>query len=468
MSFAHLILCVSILLTVSDLSIAQTPPIERDPTITSWPKTRPERTEHRESSSLQDVEWFLDELQKRGASFTREVIGQSVRNRDLLLVTVADPPTTPVDARRAGKMVVYIQANIHGGEVEGKESVQVLLRQIAQGRHAAWLEQCVLLITPIYNVDGNEALGDGRRNRPNQNGPAIIGRRPNGQGLDLNRDCIKAESPEMRAVLEAVYGRWDPDVIIDLHATNGTRHGYGLTYSPPLDPNTVSPVLEFARDELLPEIRRRLAPELQTFDYGNFRGKKWSTFGPEPRYATNYAGTRNRIGLLSEAMSYLPFDERIAVTNLYVTAILDRLCEVGAPKIRDLIRIADQTVIGWGTAPEEAPELGVRFELASRGVEGVLLEDPEQKTGPGPTKPGPSIEVEAEIFDRFRATETARFPGAYFIPASQPELITLLRRHGIQVERLRQEWSGPIDSFAIETCTTAERPFQGHYLVRLA
>ncbi|MCA8959705.1 MAG: M14 family metallopeptidase [Planctomycetes bacterium] len=431
-----------------------------------WPLTRPERTDFTETSTSDDVKRFLDGLQSLGAPFTREVVGRSTQGRDLELVVVSDRPTTPEATRRAGKLVVYIQANIHGGEVEGKEAVQILLREIAQGRHADWLARSVLLTIPIYNPDGNDALGDARRLRSSQNGPAIVGQRPNGQGLDLNRDCIKAESPEMRAVLEHVYGRWDPDVVLDLHTTNGTRHGFRLTYSPPLDPNTPEPVLGYTRDHLLPDVRAALAAQgMQTFDYGNFAKDRWQTFGAEPRYVTNYAGTRGRIGVLSEATSYLPFRDRVDATHRFVREILDRL---DPPTILARVRESDDRVIGWGLAPEQAPALGVRFEPTSRGRESIPLEDPEHRPASSSAPPGPLKTVEAEIFDRFSATRTASFPGAYFIPSAYPELIALLVRHGIRVERLEEPWEGTIDSFSIDDLGEGKDLYQGHRSKALA
>jgi predicted deacylase len=161
------------------------------------------------------------------------------------MAIASDPQvTTPLEAKRLGRPIVYIQAHIHGGEVEGKEAAQALLRDLYR-ENSELLKKLVLVVVPIYNIDGNEKWGDGRVNRRSQTGPAIVGERPNDAGLDLNRDCMKAESPEMQSVLNGVYNPWDPDVVFDLHTTDGTRHGYELTYSPPLHPNTHPGVFEY-------------------------------------------------------------------------------------------------------------------------------------------------------------------------------------------------------------------------------
>ena len=190
------LLLTATLLVGAPLSAVST----EDPARPDWPRTRAERTENQETSTLADVEDFIAQLIARGAPIRRETLGISAENREIPLVICADPMVASgAEARATGRLVIYLQANIHGGEIEGKEVVQMLLRELAAGVHPQWLTRCVFVCTPIYNTDGNEAWGPGLENRAHQNGPPIVGRRPNGQGLDLNRDCRKASSPEMRA-----------------------------------------------------------------------------------------------------------------------------------------------------------------------------------------------------------------------------------------------------------------------------
>ncbi len=469
------------------------------------PRTRAETTEYAETSTLADVEEFLAALQRAGAPWTVTTLGTSTLGRDIPLVIAADPPVaSPHEARASGRVVVYVQANIHGGEVEGKEVAQILLRDLATERAAGLLERIVFVVCPIYNVDGNEAFGSGDRNRAGQNGPARVGRRPNGMGLDLNRDCVVAWSPEMRGVLDRVYRRWDPDVVLDLHTTNGTRHGYHLTYSPPLLPDCDGPLLAFARDELLPTVRQRLRKKakdpLETFPYGNMSRREgappgWRTFSPHPRYVTNYAGLRNRIGILSEATSYRDFADRVRSTRQFVRAVLDVIA-ARADDVLALTAEADARVAAWGADPANAPELGITFAPASRGEETVLLEkapakgegedggdgDAEHPTGP----PTEIEEVTAPIYDRFVAEDRRSLPAAYAFPGAYPELAALLARHGIRVERTRRAWRGEVSTLTLESvepgrklqgrtmtsvtgtwATDAKRPLEvGSYVVR--
>lgn len=444
------------------------------PNLQDWPQTKAERTSYRETSSYSDVVGFLNGLMDKNPPMRLTWIGRSHLGRTMPLVVVANNPRiTPLQAKAEGKLVVYIQANIHAGEVEGKESAQTLLREIAQNPKHPYLDRMVLLVNPIYNIDGNDNWGPAARNRPSQDGPDPVGLRPNGQGFDLNRDCMKAESHEMRAILEHVYRAWDPEAIMDLHTTNGTRHGYVLTYSPPLNPTTDAGVLKYTRDQLLPrvrgEFRRKTGREL--FDYGNTAGRgeqmRWETFGQEPRYVSNYAGIRNRVGVLSEAASFQPFELRVSATLDFVKLVLDNLSR-DSKKVIDLCRKADARMVSLSQSVAMSAELGIRFELDQRGKEKIPLEKPNPNDPVGRGKPPKYFEtIEMPVFDRFKANRTAKFPAGYVVPAAYREVAELAARHGATVERLTADWISGGDFFTIKEAVLAPQAFQGHRMLRL-
>ena len=219
--------------------------------------TKAERTAYAETSSHADVLAFIETLESRGAGIKAWVLGRSPEGRVLPVVLASRPLVTSAEAAAAtGKPVVWLQANIHAGEVEGKEVAQMLLRDLTLGPLRPLLDSIVLLVIPIYNADGNEAWAPGDINRPGQNGPPLVGKRANGKGLDLNRDYTKLEAPETRAAAELI-DRWNPHLFIDLHTTNGSYHGYGLTWSPGLNPNR-TPINDYVQDDFLPEIRNRI------------------------------------------------------------------------------------------------------------------------------------------------------------------------------------------------------------------
>src|SRR5687768_16910985 len=277
-------------------------------------QTTPERTGFRETSRYADVMAFLGALQKASPKIHLTTFGLTNEKRPLPLAVAGAPDASPEAVRRTGKLRVYIQANIHGGEVEGKESAQMLLREIAEGTHEDWLKTMVLIVAPIYNADGNERVA--LNNRDAQHGPmGGQGQRANAQGLDLNRDHVKLDSPEARAVVRLL-DDYDPHVSMDLHTTNGSRHAYFLTYAPPLNPATDPAIISLLRQEWLPWVTRTIKTKYNWdyYYYGNPGGgrgragepapeRAWRSFDSRPRFNNNYIGLRNRIAILSEAFA---------------------------------------------------------------------------------------------------------------------------------------------------------------------
>ncbi len=262
------------------------------------PRTTAERSNYAATSTSAEVGAFLDSLELAGAPIAVSEMGTSALGRPIYLVIAADPAvTSAAEAAASGKLVVYLQANIHAGEVEGKEAVLALLRELA-GPRRDLLQRLVVLIAPNYNPDGNDAFGPQAANRSEQNGPELVGQRADGLNLDLNRDYFKAEAPETRASLTRVYASWDPALMVDLHTTDGTRHGYLLTYASPLDPNGPAGPTGFVRDQMLPALRRTLQDKYHEpiFDYGNVETplapQSWDSYAPLGWYGTNYGSGR--------------------------------------------------------------------------------------------------------------------------------------------------------------------------------
>jgi len=352
------------------------------------PATRAERTGYTETSSYADVVGFIDSLEAVGARIATGTIGRTTQGRDIPYVIASRPRvSTPEEARQLGRPIVYVQGNIHAGEVEGKEALLALLRDLVLDPKPNVLDSVVLVAVPIYNADGNEKLAPQSRNRTEQNGPEMVGERANGQGLDLNRDYVKAEAPETRASL-AMFERWRPDLFVDLHTTNGSYHGYALTYSPSLHPS--APLGAYTRDTLLPELRRRMQERhgVATFPYGNFSTEYgadvnadttkqgWYTYDHRPRFGTNYYGLRGGVSILSEAYSHDPFERRVRATYAFVREVLSLAAERGAE-------------IRGRSAAARGQTVALRSELTrSPRIEDVIAEDLAAQPDSAPTEPG--------------------------------------------------------------------------------
>lgn len=431
-------------------------------------QTRAERTEYRETSTHQDVLDFLAELERRGAGIKVWTMGRSTEGRDIPVVLASRPLVAGAEeAHASGKPVVYLQANIHAGEVEGKEAAQMLLRELTLGSLRPLLDSVVLLVVPIYNTDGNEAWAPGAVNRPGQNGPETVGRRSNGQGLDLNRDYVKLEAPESRASVELIT-RWDPDAFIDLHTTNGSYHGYALTWSPGLNPNS-PPVNRFVQDTFLPEVAERMRERhgIRTFPYGNFRNQEpdslrqgWETYDGKARYGSNWHALRNRVSILSEAYSNDPFETRVAATYAFVREVLSLLVEQQE-------EFTQRTREAW--APDS---VAVRQRLAQAEEREVIAEithaDGDGSHGYARRRrTGEFRTVRMPVWDRFISRHSEAIPSAYLIPDQHQNVVELLRRHGVRVVRLPSGWAAPSESFLINSVSHARREFEKHLLASL-
>lgn len=428
-------------------------------------QTRPERTAGAETSTYADVVAFVDSLATRTHAIRLGTLGASPEGRSLPYVIAARPMIdSPGDAERSGKPVIYIQGNIHSGEVEGKEAAQAILRDLTVGPLQSLLDSVIVVMVPIYNADGNERFGPGEKNRPGQNGPAIVGTGGNGQGLNLNRDYVKLEAPETRASY-ALLERWEPDLFIDLHTTNGSYHGYALTWSPGLNPNS-SPANDYVRDHFLPTVRDRLRKRehLETFPYGNFRNQDpdslilgWETYDARPRFGTNAMGLRGRIAILSEAYSNDPFPTRIHSTYLFLRAILS----LAAEERSTVKRVVAASAV-W-----RPDSIAIRSVFAPPTMQDVIAEI-TQADGDGShgfarrRRTGVFRTIRMPVVDRFVAGARVARPAGYLLPPQHADLVRLLRTQGVLVQRLDAPWQGEAEAFTVDSLAVAPFLFEGH------
>jgi hypothetical protein len=464
-------------------TVASLPPAVTDP---RWPRTRAERSNYTETSHYADVVAFIDSLQRIGAPIAVGNIGTTNENRAIPYVIASRPPVaTPAAARASGKPVVYVQGNIHAGEVEGKEALQALVRDLVFQSKPNVLDSIVLIAVPIYNADGNERFADQARNRGSQNGPVLVGQRPNAQGLDLNRDYIKLDAPETRASL-AMFNAWNPHVFVDLHTTNGSYHGYALTYAPSLNPAAdIAPAFDgggYTRDSILPELRRRVRTRhgYETFDYGNFASQDsvergWFTYDHRPRFGTNYYGLRGRISVLSEAYSHDPFARRVASTYAFVSELLSLVAERG-PRIRTIAATADSSVTAWGTNGS-GPDIPIRASLTTTPYSGDVIVENLESTGDtvrtepgvrrGIRRTGTYSRVRMPIYDRFVPTLATPPAWGFAVSASDSSALRTLNLHGVTVQRITAACTVAGETFATDSVVVSPTPFQGRREVRV-
>ena len=431
-------------------------------------QTRAEFSQYQETTRYEEVMSFLDAVVLASEMMHLTTFGYTTEGRALPLLVYGDVwDASPEEIRRTGKTRVFIQANIHAGEVCGKEALLMLVRDLAVAEHVEWADSLVLLIAPIYNADGNERIS--LYNRPHQHGPVGgMGQRSNAQGYDLNRDHMKLESPEARSLIQLMRD-YDPHVLLDLHTTNGTAHAYHLTYAPPLNPNTADPILDLLHNEWLPWVTRSIRDlyEWEYYYYGNMpspdedRERGWYTFDHRPRFNNNYVGLRNRFAILSEAYAYATFEDRILATLYFVEEIVN-YTHAHASQIRKIIDEVDlQSVVGERLAVRSQV---VRSDEPVEILLGETIEERHPYTGQvmlrrqGERRPEPMYEY--GVFD---PAETETAPKTYFIPPGLNNAFDRLEAHGIWFEALTEERTMRLERFRIDSTHVAEQEFQGSH-----
>ncbi len=386
-------------------------------------KTRAEATGWKETSLHADVMSFLHRL----PGITVGSFGASAEGRDLPLVTLG--AATPEEARAKGLPVVMVICGIHAGEVEGKEAIQMLLRDLVAGAHPGLAEPLALVIVPLFNPDGNDRMDPENRRLDlgkltGQIGPDAVGTRVNAAGINLNRDYLRQASVEMPLLHREVYLRWWPDLTIDCHSTNGSVHRFALTYDTPhtVESGRREPI-RFMRDELLPEITRRVraGSGRETFFYGNFvedeggeggEGEGWMTYTHHPRFGSNYRGLTGRMDLLLETYSYQSFEERTLATYEFLVESLRLVGERSADVRR---------VNGLSRTPPE--RIAVRYRLEAEDTPARILTTRKPRT-----LDGEPIEVTIPHLARFVGAEVVTRPWAYAVP--EP-IARFLAGHGL-------------------------------------
>jgi hypothetical protein len=458
-------------------------------------RTRAESSNYEETSTYDDVMRIVKGAVAASPLARYESYGKTEEGREMPLLILSEPAVAaPEAARKLGRPIVFIQGNIHAGEVEGKEAALILARRLTQGDLRPLLKQLVIVVAPIYNADGNEKFNV--MNRTAQNGPvAGVGTRENAKGLDLNRDHMKLDSAEARAFVGAL-NRWDPHVGIDLHTTNGSYHGYHLTYAPTLNPNADHRLIALARERVLPAVQQAVQKKhnFRTYYYGNFARESgtaressrvdptnpgdtiWRTFDHRPRFNNNYIGLRNRLAILSEAYSYLDFRGRVRVTEVFVEETLN-VVAANSARITQLTTQIDNDTRSY--AAGKGPALGVDFRIAALpSPVDILVGDVEKKLNPRSGREmlvmsEKTMPVTMKDFGLFETTRTVQMPRGWLIPRAHVDssaystAIDRLRLHGVQVQRVAADTEVSVERFIIDGYTRAPKPFQNRSEARL-
>ena len=392
--------------------------------------------------------------------------GVSPQGRTLpLLIVSKQKAFTPAAAARTRQAVVLIQAGIHSGEIDGKDAMFTILREmLVQHRDTGVLDSVIILFVPIFSVDAHERFSP--YNRINQNGPAEMGWRVTAQNLNLNRDYMKADAPEMRAML-TLFRQWLPDLYIDCHVTDGIDMQYDITYATELGPSIDARIAAYLKQTLLPPVLDRVEkdghhifwyvfPREET-DLSKGMGGGAST----PRFSTGYAALQNRPSILIETHMLKPYKTRVEATASFLRGTIASVAG-SASALRRVVREADQRRIA--VADRILP---LKFELGKDSTmlpfKGIRLraEQSEISGGRHLIYTGEPYEIMVPFFDHILTVDSVALPAAWVIPPEWGFVPEILALHGVHVRILAQAETLTITTDRFTNVRFAARPYEG-------
>jgi len=438
-------------------------------------QTVAEKSDFKSTSDYNDVKVFIEQLKKSSHYIREENLAITNEGREVPLLIIGNPlPKSSEDLINDKRIVVYIQANIHAGEVEGKEATLMYLRDMLREKNPEILKNVVLLVCPLFNADGNEKISP--LNRTYQNGPVNgVGVRYNGQFLDLNRDAMKAESPEVRGVLTNVFNKWDPAVFMDCHTTDGSYHVEPTTFTWMVNPNGDNSLIRYMRDKMMPEMSETLSGKykIENCFYGEFfdmlnPDQGWVLDASEPRYMTNYFGIRNRLGILNENYVYADFKSRVLGCYYLIHSLIEYTSSHKS-EIEDMLLEADKRTIARGANPAVSDSFAIEYKVRPspdkvtiRTYEAELINN-DVNGWKNYRRTERQKDVTVPYYIDYYATKNVRFPFAYLLTTRDPALTDLMKIHGIKMEKLSVDSKIEVQQFEISDLKGATRLNQGHY-----
>jgi len=377
-------------------------------------------------------------------------------------------------ARERGLPVVLIQGGIHSGEIDGKDAGFLALREILQGKVAKGaLDKLVWVFVPVFSVDGHERFG--AWNRPNQRGPEQMGWRTTAQGYNLNRDYVKADAPEMQAMLRLV-NEWDPLVEVDLHVTDGAKFEHDVSIQ-------VEPVhagdaeLRKAgrawRDGVLADLSGQGSLPLPY--YPSFVVSDDPTSGFEdgvapPRFSHGYFWLRNRMGMLVETHSWKTYPVRVRVTHNAIVSVLEQVARHGG----EWLRVAHEADVRSSQPGKLAVPLAYAAGKQSHLVDFLGYEytrTPSEVSGALMTRYDESKPQvwKIPLRDNVQPSVSVVPPAAgYLVPAAEAAWVgAKLKQHGIEFRTISAQPAKAVETFRASDATPAAASLEGHQRMTL-
>lgn len=417
---------------------------------------------HDFSPNYVDTRAWFDRLDAASDLIRIEQFGVSPEGRPIYAV-VASKDGAAFDP---AKPVLMIQAGIHPGEIDGKDAGMMLLRDIAFYGKDGLLDRVNLILVPILSVDGHERAG--AYSRPNQRGPRIQGWRNTATNQNLNRDYLKLDQPEMRAVRGLIL-KYRPDLYVDVHVTDGMDYQYDVTYGFNGENGTFSRSpnsSEWLDGVFKPAMNAALEAQ------GHIPGEL--VFGmddDDPRAGLNDGGLGERFSngwgaaahvptILIENHSLKPHEQRVLGTYVFIEEALRLLADQGAA-----LRAATEQ--DMALRPAEIPTNFEQEETPSstRAFKGIRYEMYDS-----PASGRPEVrwlgEADPELwrmpFYGSKSTLTLKRPTAYWVPGYRADIIERLKAHGVMMEAVTAPRTVEVSMLRLVDPKLATRANEGH------
>ncbi|RMG60400.1 MAG: hypothetical protein D6722_21010 [Bacteroidetes bacterium] len=427
-----------------------------------------ERSQGQASATYAEAIAYYQRLAEAYPEVHIEEAGPTDIGRPLHAVVVSDGTSSnPADLRRAGNRILLILNGIHPGEPCGIDASMMLARDLVQQAELQpLLQRLAVVIVPVYNIGG--ALNRGDWARTNQVGPVAYGFRGNARNLDLNRDFIKADSRNARSFAR-LFHRWQPDLFIDTHTTNGADYPAVLTYIY-THPDKLPPALAtYQQERLIPHMSAHMAEAgIPISPYVNVFGRTpddggMAAFLDLPRYASGYAALFQTLSVITEAHMLKPFSERVEATYHFLLGVAQHMnanhealaAAIAAGKAE--VRATERFAIHWETDRERVDS------LLFHGYEGRYR--PSAVTGQPRLYYDHSAPYQRNIpyYPYLKETTHSTRPVAYLIPQAYPELVERLQANAIQLRRLSQDTVLTVEVSYIDAWESRSRPYEGHF-----
>ena len=430
-----------------------------------------EKSNQLESPDYENTLKYFQKFADKTPFVNIKTIGLTPQGRELKVIIVSkDKAFSAEQAKKTGKAIVLIQNGIHPGEVEGKDACMLLLREILITKEKQLLlDNTILLIIPVLNVDGHERVSP--FNRPNQNGPKKMGWRTNALNLNLNRDYLKAYTPEIKSFLK-LFNDWLPDFMIDNHTTNGADYQYHVTYGIETHQNIDRDLVNWIDKKYLPYLTNKV--EDDGFIVGPYMEFKSGTIESgildlpaPPRLSHGYCATQNRVCLLVETHSLKPFANRVFSTKSMMEHTISFVND-NHKEILLLNRSADrQTIKNYLVNKKKFPLVlagnGKFDKFLFKGFE--WYDEHSEITGSTVRKYTDNpMEVEIPIFNKANSLKKIIVPAAYLIPPQFSDMIDVIKSHSINFNILNTNKKLKVEKYRFTNVKFAPRPYEGRQL----